>query len=329
MNKTFAIITPVLLEHQYINYYVDYHLNLGFDKIYIMIDNLDYEQQKYNIKNAESQKKIVFLYMKDYVTDYSSINFNIHKSSYIHKALQNMYSIITEDYTILLGVDSFLFLDNMTIQQFFNKYEITDDISQIMFKWIIAKNIKYKSEYNLLHNINNYNHSYGFHYFTLGNRKKVTIPSVDSHHYDIKNNNEKIWYNNKIYEINKNDNFWSILNIIGKDNNAYNGSIIHFLIRSISDAIIKTYYFWNEKSDSRIENIKNFINNLTTTCRLKYINITNNNINIENITLNIENDNNKDDEDDYNDKLINTILTDCDITKMQLFECMDKLGIKI
>jgi hypothetical protein len=108
-----------------------------------------------------------------------------------------MYKYVIEDYTILLGVDSFLYLDNLTIIKFFDKYNIIKhDISQIMFKWIVLVNFDYKSNYNLLkdiHDKKNINKNYNPTYFTLGNRYKVIHPSNDSHHYVIKNNTHNFY----------------------------------------------------------------------------------------------------------------------------------------
>jgi hypothetical protein len=58
MNKTFAIITPILYEHPYINYFIEYHFNLGFDKIYLLIDNFTCEQDEYIINNKYMVNKI-------------------------------------------------------------------------------------------------------------------------------------------------------------------------------------------------------------------------------------------------------------------------------
>jgi len=48
---TFSVITPVLNEHLFIDYFIQYHLNIGFNHIYILIDNINVNQESYIIDN--------------------------------------------------------------------------------------------------------------------------------------------------------------------------------------------------------------------------------------------------------------------------------------
>ena len=319
--KTFSVLTTVLLEHNYINYFVEYHINLGFDKIYILIDNSTTLQDEYIIYNEEYKKKIEFFDIRDYSdeSDLCLLENCTHKSAYVHKILQKIYRIkMVEDYTILLGIDSFLFLNNLTIQSFFEKYKIGEDISQIFFKWINIFNHTYNSEYNLLDNINSPNKikNYNYHYFTLGNRKLVINPSGNSHHYDL-NENRNGWFNNSIYNIDKNDNFNTILNKIGNDTNEENtkiGCIYHFMMRDIIDLFVKSYYYWNNKSSNDIKRniIRNIIlNNSEFIDRLTFVNTKNHDsIKTTEVFLNV---NNKE-STNTNIIILNKLLQDCDIS---------------
>jgi len=337
LNKTFAILSVVLLEHQYINYFIEYHIKLGFNKIYIIIDNSDTIQDEYIIKE-EFKPFVIFLDIRTYYTIEEPLKY-AHKSDFIHTILQKVYKLyIQEDYTILLGIDSFLFLNNLTIQEYFVKYNIPDDVCQIMFKWVQLYNHVNKSRYNLLENIdsNDVVKEYNMHYFTMGNRKLVIEPSCDSHHYNIKESTGKIWYNNSIYNITNNDNFLTILNNIGYDTTyeiISTGCIYHFLMRDVYDLFIKTYFYWNKNVASYVDNINNIRKVILTNesfdkmnNRLRFINNKNRNNNsvIINVTLNIDSIN----ENDciYSDKFIDLILSQCDISSEVFDTQIKKFG---
>jgi hypothetical protein len=330
MNKTFAIITPMLYEHTYFNYFIEYHLNLGFNKIYLLIDNLSGEQYEYKIKNEESKKKIVFYYIKDLLTEVEYEKYkDYHKCILVHTAIQNMYKYVIEDYTMLLGVDSFLYLNNLNIVDFFKKYNIYNyNVSQILFKWVVLFNFDYKSNYNLLNNIDNkinLKKHYDMHFFTLGQRKRVLMPAENTHHYIIKNKTDTIWCNNKIYNIKSSDSFYDISNILGKEDTTRIGCIYHFLMRDMEDILIKTYYFWSKNLLDRKYRIIPFIMTDTKDVhdRLSYINCNNDDsVIINKIIININ-----DSENNYNnDELINKMLTECNLTKEQLLICAEKRG---
>ena len=339
-NKTFAILTVVLLEHQYINYFVEYHIKLGFNKIYIVIDNTDTIQDEYIIKE-EFKPFVILLDILKYITieEHNNISYAKligHKSGFIQNILQRIYKLhIQEDYTILLGIDSFLFLNNLTIQEYFLKFNIPDDVCEIIFKWVNLYNNVYKSTYNLFENIDSksINKKYNHHFFTMGNRKLVIEPSGDSHNYNIKENTGKIWFNNSIYNITNNDNFKTIVDKIGSDTNyenTNNGCIYHFYMRSVLDMFIKTYFYWSNKTNKidKINGIRNVImNNGSLIERLSILHIKNYNWydKINNVTLNIDSINAND--CTYYDKFINLMLSECDISKENFDAWIKKWGI--
>jgi hypothetical protein len=332
IKKTYSVLTTVLLEHNYINFFVEYHIKLGFNKIYVLIDNIDYEQEEYIIENEEYKEKVIFFYCTNYITNKQKINWPRlygHKSEVVHYALQKLYKDVEEDYTILLGIDSFLFLNNLTIQEYFVKFNITDDISQIFFKWVNLYNKTLKLEYNLLKNINNNccKKQYISTYFTLGNRKLVTEPSSDSHHYYFKNTTSKAFFDNKIYNISNTDTFLTILDKIKPVTNYENtkdGCIYHFLIRDYIDPFIKTYYYWSSNKDKDIlkKNIYNSINGEFKKIgnRLDFF-LVDDYFKICEISINIENNTYI-----FNEKYINLLLEECNITKTQFLNFFDKIS---
>ena len=315
--RTFAIITPVFLEHNYINYFAEYHINLGFDKIYFLVDDLDFIQDDYIINNKTIEDKIKFINMTSYTSDEEIKNYSVHhKSGIVHKIIQNFYPEVVEQYTMLLGVDSFLFLNNLTIQEFFTTNNIQDDVCQVFFKWInISNNSSYK--YNLLENVNEYNKHYNYHYFTLGNKELVIKPSCDSHYYVVNNQSNIAWFNGNTLLIDNEDNFHTILDKIGNETNEDNtkfGCIYHFVCRGIYDVLIKTYYYWKReiKAKGLIRDI--ILNNINKDHdRMAYFFYFTNTINYcKEVILNISN-NNKDVE--YNKKYIFKMLSECEISE--------------
>ena len=72
------------------------------------------------------------------------------KSAYIHTLLIKLFKqFLIEDYTMLLGIDSFLYLNESTLPEYFEKNNISGDISEIYFRWQENCKYNYISEYNL------------------------------------------------------------------------------------------------------------------------------------------------------------------------------------
>lgn len=253
--KTFSILTPILLEHNYINFFVEYHLNLGFNKIYLLVDNYNIVQDEYIINNKSLLDKIVFLDTRNYS---NKITHNGCHTNYIHSVLQYIYQTeVFEDYTILLGGDSFLFLNNLTIQEYLIKKNITDDISLIFFKWLVIYNKKYKPTHNIIENINSSekNKIFDSHVFTLAKRSDVICPSDDSHWYKMKNENFNVFLNDKIFNLNRSISTHDIFNHTGGNSRA-DEYIYHFQSRDLMDSLVKALYHWNVDKNKMIQNIR-------------------------------------------------------------------------
>jgi len=261
--KSFAIMIPIFNEYDYINFFIEYHKNLGFDKFYILIDDSSEIQADYIIKDNLIPYleffRLTDIYSK---SDINNILFNAnHKSKLVHTALQYIFSKINEDYVITLGADSFLYLNELTIQDFLFKNNISSDITQIFFNWINIFNKNFDNEYNLLNELNNEKYTYSFsnHFFTLCQKKYIENLDITSHFYKCKKNIKNIcWCNNETFVLDNNNVFNDIVNL--KNNNFIPeyGCVIHFIFRNIKDIFIKSYYSWNNNKD----NISKIINNL-------------------------------------------------------------------
>jgi hypothetical protein len=128
MNNKSSIVTISKNEHLYLNEWIDYHLNLGIDKI-IIFDNND--------KENLSQYKIISTYSPEHVVyiDYRG------KTEYqLYKAYQEAYDIYRAefDWIVFLDIDEFLF-----IPKHFNLHEFLNDISYSKTDLIEIKRIYY------------------------------------------------------------------------------------------------------------------------------------------------------------------------------------------
>lgn len=253
-NKSFAIITPVLNEHQYINFFLDDYFNLGFHRVYILIDDSTSPQDAYIIK-PEHQDRVSLINLQSLYSPselQNHLSNNNHKSGLVHDAIARVYMHhTTEDYCLVVGVDSFLYLNGRTIQQLFVERNITEDVGMVFFPWFVFLNNQTKeANYNCLNIMEHpkcpkeHNH----HFFTLAQRKLVNRPSSDSHHYYI-DRSVKAWYQDQTHIINPEHRFHDISqNILKIHCNSLRPQpcIIHIMARSINDIFIKYYHQWTK-----------------------------------------------------------------------------------
>jgi hypothetical protein len=326
---SFAVVTAVLNEHDYLNYFVEHYLGLGFQKIYVLIDNSTSDQIDYELK-PEIQSSVQFIFVTDLFKKFEVVEkllrYN-HKAVFIHEALQVLYKkYVTEDYCLLAGVDSFLYMDGKTIQEYFFQNNIGADVAMIFFHWYTCVNNKIvESEYNLLNTINSDDcfKSSCDHFFTLGKRDLVDCPSDDSHYYKI-NNPVKCMYNNQIVTVKPQHDFWNISKNICKIHSTSphgHPCIIHFMIRSVNDCLIKYFYQWStpyaDNQESKINNIRNIILNKPTDsseyeAKLHYLTYKNHVKGSQNIFTNFE-----DRSVGVNDQLLRKLLKECNIKYLE------------
>lgn len=267
-NKSFAIVTAVLNEQDYINYFIECYLGVGFHKFYVLLDDSQGEQLPYTLKE-HFKPRVQFIRLSE-IFNKDAINYRLkayeHKSGLIHEALQVVYRTrVKEDYCMLVGIDSLLYLNERTIQQYFIEKNIGDNIGLVFFHWFVAMNSKLiESQYNLVNYINSDRcfKAGSDHFFTLCNKKHVVGPTHDSHHY-ILNHDVLGFYNDNVYTIKPSYSFWTISRDILKVNSTDvrpHPCILHFVIRSVNDAIIKYYYQWSKNDPAVIEHRRRVIN---------------------------------------------------------------------
>ena len=258
--KKFAIVTAVLNEHDYLNYFIECYIGVGFHKFYILIDNSTCEQLPYKIK-PQFIPHVRFIFMNE-IFDQKGIQHRLHafkhKSGLVHEALQVIFTkFVKEDYVMLAGIDSLLYLNEKTVQQYFAEKRIDDSFGLIFFHWFTCVNFKYiDTNYNLVNYINSpaCSKAGSDHFFTLCNRKHVIRPSHCSHLYELAHP-VKAFYNDKVVTIHPKDQFWRVSKEILHVNSTEvrpHPCILHFMARSVNDILIKYFFQWTSSSDPSI-----------------------------------------------------------------------------
>jgi hypothetical protein len=263
-HPSFAIVTALLNEHDFLNYFVEYYVNLGFQKVYCLVDNSTTEQKPYLLKH-DLVDYVMFIHVTDLFKKFEIVDMLLscnHKSDFIHKSIQNVFQLfVVEDYCLLAGVDSFLHLQGLTVQNFFAQNKIEQDVGMIFFPWFSCVNNKtIEQEYNLVNIIDQSSclKYVSDHFVTIGKKNLVLCPSDDSHYYKIENP-VKCWYNKQVAIVKPHHSFHNISNDLFKIKSCCNQPcVIHFMIRSVVDCLLKYYYQWSLPfSDDKEQKIKN------------------------------------------------------------------------
>ncbi len=334
--NTFAIGTIIKNEHDYINQFIEHHLNMGFTFFYIIVDNLTYQQDNY--------KKIININFLKYVKLYDlnkNYNLNLYEQLKKNNSNTHIYWInyfnsivlqeIKEDWILMIGMDSFLYLNGNTINDYMK--DINDDIFQIAFPWLAGYNLYNYKINNFVQEINklyfqNHNHTYG-----MGKTKNIKKLHESSHFFIPKTEQQIIYIPNDIYF--KTSDIITPYDIFNKNkfniNNITMIFALHVQLRSYDEIIVKDLYSWNFVNDDKLNLLKNLItndeiNNFTKNThglRLYYI-LNNNCIKINDITLNIKK-NDSLNTTCYNDNLINKVLEKINICRESYQSFLEKI----
>ncbi len=140
----YAILTCALHEHAYINTFVSYYINLGFDVIYILCD-----------QNQPSYDSYLFPTLKSYVrcihmkyTLKPGETFDGIQMRYYQKVIR----MIPHEWIFLCDIDEFLYLSSGNIKTYMNSIN-HKSVSQISFPWMIVDSLKPDAEYTHLFDI--------------------------------------------------------------------------------------------------------------------------------------------------------------------------------
>lgn len=131
------VVTRAKNEHGFLENFINHYLNLGFDFIYIFIEN----GEKYDIINSKAAF-IRHYYKGDEVIP---LIFN--------KFLKNLSKKKKIDWVLHVDVDEFLFLkNNIKIHEYIYKFD-RKNIGQFIFKWAMIENFRSIDSENNFQNI--------------------------------------------------------------------------------------------------------------------------------------------------------------------------------
>ena len=261
-----GIFAPIKNEHDFINQWLEYHINYGFDKIYLFVDNRYSIQDDYlDIIDNTFLKYIKFIY-------YTNINISDHSDDFINEYINNNFNIFEEDWLLMGSIDMFVYINNINIKEYINT--IDKKCSQILIPWFSVYNLDDLPYDNLLKNINNYYTNIRKETSSLINIKKMKF-KTSRHIFIAKDYTDLILLNNSYYNYDCSHNIYNFTEnffiknynyIFDNNNNLFNYNIpihIHFINRNYDEIIIKDIYSWNNnnKIDNNINIIKNIITN--------------------------------------------------------------------
>ena len=127
INMKVALCTMGKLENLYANEFVEYHLKLGIDHIYIYDDN---------DPNTERISESIDDKYKPKITFYENIKKRIHNQS---EAFTECYHNNSKEYDwfLMIDMDEFLFIKNDTLKNYLSNY-IFDKCDFIKFHWVYS-----------------------------------------------------------------------------------------------------------------------------------------------------------------------------------------------
>ena len=171
-----VVVTRAKNEHGFLNIFIDHYLNLGFDFIYIFIEN----DQKYNIEN----KKIIFIKHKYKGDNVIPLIFNKFLKNNTIKKITKITKI---DWVLHVDVDEFLFLkDNIKIHEYISKY-YKENIGQFIFKWAMIENFRSIDSENNFQNIMDQSKLYSnSHYKSMVKLCHIQKNASHPHFFNIK-----------------------------------------------------------------------------------------------------------------------------------------------
>lgn len=205
------VVTRAKNEHGFFYNFIDYYLNLGFDYIIIFVE----KNQKYNIENDR-----ILLIKHKLLGDKICKN--------IPNVLKDLK--INIKWVLHVDIDEYLFLNNMNIKEYIERYS-KNNIGQFIFRWGMIENFcSIETENNFQNIVNKCNIYSNKSYKSMYNLNNVI--KCDNPHFVIVDNDTYI-NDHKINELNYQCNYYS-----------YNNSIlIHFHTRCLENTFIKALTF--------------------------------------------------------------------------------------
>ena len=247
----YGIAVVLKNEHDYINEFIGYHVELGFTHFYILIDNICDEQPEYkNYIHPKYIEYVQFFYVDKsfdpvfYEEKIIKHNSNTHMY-WINFFNKKVLPIVKKevDWIAVFGCDSFLYLDGQKIDQYIKN--VSDDVTQIAFQWKYVFNFDNVKCDLLTQNLDKfYELCSGDHSYTMGNTSKINNLLGHSHCFDSKSDYQYILlHDTMMIKFIKAPSPYDIFCRAGYNTNMKNYAI-HIMLRCYDEMIIKDYFSW-------------------------------------------------------------------------------------
>jgi len=229
-----ALYVRCFYESFYLDWFIEYYLNLDFDYIVILkADNIKY------IVPEKLKKKV-------YIRNVENVG------NALYQKYLNIIKIINPDWVFMIDIDEILILENNNIKKFIkNKLKIDSNINCFYFQWLMMErydnqNLNLKDSYDKYKLFNNCN------YKSLALLKNIN--GIKNPH-SFKLNNYKIEKDNIIYNYNidhTNNN---------SENESYKNYLLHIHTRSLNNLVLKSLItILNNKHIKDKNSFKEFVN---------------------------------------------------------------------
>ena len=232
-----ALYVRCFYESFYLDWFIEYYLNLGFDYIIILkADTIKY------IVPEKLKKKV---YIKEVE----------NKGNALYQNYFNIIKFANPDWVFMIDIDEILILENNNIKKFItSKLEIDSNINCFYFQWLMMErydnqNLNLKDSYNKYKLFNNCNYK---SLALFKNIKGIKTPhSFILNNYKIEKDN--IIYNHYIDHTNNNS-----------QNESYKNYLLHIHTRSLNNLVLKSLItILNNKHIKDKNSFKEFVNNFS------------------------------------------------------------------
>jgi hypothetical protein len=266
----YAMTLLVKNEHDYINQFLEHHINIGFEFFYLIIDNLAYTQIDYMDTIADEFKnKIKLFYLDtDFVSELwkdNALNNCVDYCVFIQYFNTIVFPLIDSEWICVNAVDSFIYFNNRTIDEFFNN--IREDVDQIAIPWLVLLNVDDTENEDFLHNMDKYYNITHNHTFACAKTSNV-LGFTYTDHFLLSKKKPQIIYSpiNDTYIETADKNLSSIVFPKSTFNvqSLSSSSIfsIHVMLRNYDEFIIKDYFSWKVINETNRNALEKLIKNV-------------------------------------------------------------------
>ena len=130
---TTAIMCIARNESPFVEEWAQYHLELGFDRLYYISTDEDFSRAQRSISQSPFRSSIEVLHFDDFQPGWQIRCYNAH------------LPLIAEDWVLVIDLDEFLYLHPFsTIHEYLET--IGEDVGQIQFPWLLHMSSRYSQD---------------------------------------------------------------------------------------------------------------------------------------------------------------------------------------